>query len=61
MQRLSPILPYADKTALSLVSEIVQESNFSDKSYPSAYVSDIQILSVNKVTNIAITFCIATI
>ena len=46
---------------LSHVLEIVEESDSSYKTYLSAYVSDIQSLIVNKVTNIAIIFCHATI
>ena len=49
------------QNALSHVLEIVEESDSSDKSYLSAYVSDIQSLSVNKVTNIAIILCFETI
>ena len=49
------------QNALSHVLEIVEESDSSDKSYLSAYVSDIQSLIVNKVTNIAIILCHATI
>ena len=45
----------------SHVSEIVEESDSSDKSYLSACVSDIQSLIVNKVRNIAIIFYHATI
>ena len=43
----------------TLVSEIIQENDFNDKSYNSAmsaYVSDIQSLIVNIVTNIANTY-----
>ena len=49
------------QNALSHVLEIVEESDSSYKTYLSAYVSDKQSLIVNKVTNIAIIFCHATI